>query len=595
MKNLKKKAFTLVELLVVIAIIAILAVAGVVGYVVFTKKAAQSNDTSFIEQLNGYVLGISAIDEINTVSDVRNALIEDGIDLASLKLTAKGYRPSFDIANKKFVKVKDNSPEDYSGKAEDLFVFVSNEADATTFTNAGYSIYLQNGFSASTLNVKSGVDVGENNGITTINYASTDTKEVVIRTNSPYTTLTINAANDSVNHYGTANVVNVTAVAMSSYHESGSVATLNVKAGRIDIKADAIVGIVAVDKDATSANVAVQNNGIVFATEVITYDASNLNHDVIENPTDAQKAITNTIDTTTASDTIRIGTADALINLASAQSQGIISSALKIELTSDIDLTNRTWVPFGADLTTSEHYAFNGTIDGKNHSIKGLSNGSYRGVQIANNTTGQIGEHYAFIANSGSNVTISNLKFTDVNINSETATVCGTVVAYVSESTLVLNNVSVEGSIIGSDKVAGLIGYAKDASNVTITNCTVKASLTAHEYRIGGFFGFASNATLSISNSSFGGTIVAENINNVAKTYIAAMGSIHAAKAGQPTSLTVSKFAVLENSQIQTGNPNRTITSNSTIIVGLMNGTPATTGITDGVITGQDFSVVVAV
>ncbi len=41
MKN--RKAFTLVELLVVIAIIAILAVAGVVGYTVFIDKAHKSN------------------------------------------------------------------------------------------------------------------------------------------------------------------------------------------------------------------------------------------------------------------------------------------------------------------------------------------------------------------------------------------------------------------------------------------------------------------------------------------------------------------------------------------------------------------------
>ena len=52
MKN--RKAFTLVELLVVIAIIAILAVAGVVGYTVFISKAHKSNavrDMSDIQTL----------------------------------------------------------------------------------------------------------------------------------------------------------------------------------------------------------------------------------------------------------------------------------------------------------------------------------------------------------------------------------------------------------------------------------------------------------------------------------------------------------------------------------------------------------------
>ena len=47
----KKKAFTLVELLVVIAIVAILAVAGVVGYTVFIDKARISNAETELHQI----------------------------------------------------------------------------------------------------------------------------------------------------------------------------------------------------------------------------------------------------------------------------------------------------------------------------------------------------------------------------------------------------------------------------------------------------------------------------------------------------------------------------------------------------------------
>lgn len=43
MRNMKKKGFTLVELLVVIAIIAILAAVSVVGYTTFLNKANESN------------------------------------------------------------------------------------------------------------------------------------------------------------------------------------------------------------------------------------------------------------------------------------------------------------------------------------------------------------------------------------------------------------------------------------------------------------------------------------------------------------------------------------------------------------------------
>ena len=382
---------------------------------------------------------------------------------------------------------------------------------------------------------------------------------------------------------------------MSSYHENGSVASLNVKAGKITIEEDAFVGVIAVDKDATSSSVKVQNSGIVFATEVITYKAD-LAHEVIDNPTEAQSAIVNTVETTSTSDTIKIGSADALINLASAQSQGIVVGALKIELTSDIDLSGKTWIPFGADLTKDDHHEFNGTIDGKNYKIIGMSNGSYRGVQIANGTTGQIGEHYGFIANAGT-VAINNLSFTSVNINSDSATVCGAVVAYAESSNVTLNNVKVEGNITGADKVAGLIGYAKVDSTVVISNCLVNANLTAHEYRIGGYLGFvADNTTVSISNSSFGGSIVAENSTN--KTpYIGAIGSIHQASASSVTGvhLTVSKFTVLEGAQIQ-DNPalaanKKVSTSNGKVLVAIMTGTVTTSGITDNVVTGQDFMV----
>ena len=62
MKNMKKKGFTLVELLVVIAIIAILATVSVVGYTAFITKANQSN----------------AVTELSQIKDAVNAAILDG-------------------------------------------------------------------------------------------------------------------------------------------------------------------------------------------------------------------------------------------------------------------------------------------------------------------------------------------------------------------------------------------------------------------------------------------------------------------------------------------------------------------------------------
>lgn len=60
MKKQQKKAFTLVELLVVIAILAILASVAVVGYTAFIKNAAVSNDENVVAQMNRYLEALQA-------------------------------------------------------------------------------------------------------------------------------------------------------------------------------------------------------------------------------------------------------------------------------------------------------------------------------------------------------------------------------------------------------------------------------------------------------------------------------------------------------------------------------------------------------
>ena len=81
MKKHNKKAFTLVELLVVIAIIAILAVVSVVGYTAFTQKA---RDSVAQQELSQVVTLITAEDTENgTVYDVKT----DGLTFAEEQTT----------------------------------------------------------------------------------------------------------------------------------------------------------------------------------------------------------------------------------------------------------------------------------------------------------------------------------------------------------------------------------------------------------------------------------------------------------------------------------------------------------------------------
>ncbi len=58
-----KKAFTLVELLVVIAILAVLASVSIVGYTAFTRRAVQNNALSELTQVKTLVTGAASTDE----------------------------------------------------------------------------------------------------------------------------------------------------------------------------------------------------------------------------------------------------------------------------------------------------------------------------------------------------------------------------------------------------------------------------------------------------------------------------------------------------------------------------------------------------
>ena len=87
----------------------------------------------------------------------------------------------------------------------------------------GYSVYLNSGYSGnSTLDITTGLDVGENTNVDVVNYSkTTKAKDVTIRTNGG--TLNIDADTDSVRHYAKADKIVVDAVAPHSYHEFGVV------------------------------------------------------------------------------------------------------------------------------------------------------------------------------------------------------------------------------------------------------------------------------------------------------------------------------------------------------------------------------------
>ena len=269
MKKKIKKAFTLVELLVVIAIIAILATVSIVGYNSFTKKAKVSNDTVLVKQMNDVLIANSQTDDKNnTMTDALNDVLDGGYDLNKLTPTTTNYNIMWDSAKDEMVLLDESLnvvyPEDNKIAKKDLYVIVENESEMTG-KFAGYSYYLKDNFvipETKTLKVSTGLDAGNVKGLTNITYENTGDKQTVaLRTNSGK--LTVNAEKDVVYYYGNASEVYVQKVDKDSYHENGTVDLLTVEYGHVDVATNGkITTMVVAPTSADAVTVTAKKNQI---------------------------------------------------------------------------------------------------------------------------------------------------------------------------------------------------------------------------------------------------------------------------------------------------------------------------------------------
>ena len=552
-----KKAFTLVELLVVIAIVAILAVAGVVGYMAFTAKANQSNDTTLVAQLNSYIEAAGISEAINTTTDARNILIQDGIDLATLKLTAKDYKPAFDIASKKFYKVKGTDAEDFEGNNVDLFVFVANSDEAATFAAAGYSVYLQAGYNGTeiTLNGTS-VDTGENNTVTTVTYNNAGSgKTVLIRTSGDQTKLTINAPNDDINYYGFAQELTVKAVKASSLHIYGATNELAVESGHVQVEPTGIVfDVVQIGAESTGAGATITNSGYVAAATMTK------NTEAVRET--AKAAVTGKV----IGGDYEIGTLAQLEAFRDAVNAGNNFRGITVKLTANITLRDG-WRPIGeggrkvgatnASETGTATY-FDGTFDGNNKTISNLNNKGFTptSTRLTDDKVGDVTYKtyaYGLFALVWKNATIKDLVLTNVDIDTTAST------SYLGDSVAALvgysnggtfSNITVSGSIKAQDAVAGIVGriYAGSGVTATISGCTNNASIT---------IGTASNqkgAGIAGYLGTEGTYVLSNNTNNGAVTggYVTTSGAMKASIATIDTKIATQSRITLSGNKAGT-------------------------------------------
>ena len=250
----KKKGFTLVELLVVIAILAVLATVSVVGYMGFTKKAHESNDIGLTAQMNTILQAEEVTNKPTTPHDAVKQLANGGVDVEKLTPTTDGYNYVYDLDTNRMFLLDDNravvAPTNIEYTVDlNVFAFVGSESEITNWN--GYSVYLKSNFEMTSENLfadlKTGLDVG-NNTIESITYTGSSSKEALIRTNGG--TLTINAGEDSVYHYGNSGKIVITNVADKSFHENGIViGNVEIKKGRLVVEKNANINTILVESE----------------------------------------------------------------------------------------------------------------------------------------------------------------------------------------------------------------------------------------------------------------------------------------------------------------------------------------------------------
>ena len=216
----KKKGFTLVELLVVIAILGVLATVTTTSYINFTKKAKASNDISFVSQLNLLLKTEEVNKKVRTPEDALNVLKNNGYSLSDLITSNEDSQIAWNQKYNNFVLLE-NDEVVFGDTAPSNFYywkFLDNIEDTD------FSIYLKGANEYEEVNIKSGLDVG-NNKIKQINYINDIQKEdVLILTSEQYiTSLYIDGLYDTISHYGYLTDLNIHAISDHTYIEHGKV------------------------------------------------------------------------------------------------------------------------------------------------------------------------------------------------------------------------------------------------------------------------------------------------------------------------------------------------------------------------------------
>ena len=353
-----RKGFTIVELVIVISVIAVLTAVLIPTFVHLSKKAKLASDNSLVSNLNTALQMDKGEGhaEPKTMQEAVEAVKRQGYLVPQLA-TKSEEKLVYSIEKNEFClsdKVAEGEEYKYwhiekggmpSSQLFSIYAFEWTETAATDLTV--------------------GFDAGEEEGIVNVSFvrgggSELTARDVIIRTNSAETALTVNAPKDTIRHYDYLDELTVTAVASASYHEYGTVrGKAVISQGHIVVESGSSVSQVSV-KEATGAVKVTANQGTLVNVD----SASSTQASVVAN----------------SSDVFVSGLSTENISGSKASSVELPTVVTtETELESAI-VAKKGFIQIGADFSASQHHEFadDALLDFAGHTItSSLLNNSF--------------------------------------------------------------------------------------------------------------------------------------------------------------------------------------------------------------------------
>jgi len=515
-KNLRKRGFTIVELVIVIAVIAILAAILIPTFSGIIKKANIASDTAMAKNMNTAL--VMADSEGNTPEDMGDVLFilyGAGYVLENLNPTTNGYYFVWDSSTNQILFLTDTFEVHYSSKVYsenslDWWLPIKTEADI--IPNEEFSYCMVADIAGSfTFDYLANFDT---NGFILTGDISYGTSGAAVNDLGSFSvsgiiegTLLVNAPNANVSHYGAVDNVNIVQVSQTSYHEYGFVKnSLKLQKGRLVIENTG--NVTNLNLSGTDVETPTENKGFINTLQLNGGTATDLNRitnaGIVLNPAG-----------TTPGFSVLIENLNQLEAFRDAVNFGMTCENLIIELTSDINLGGKAWTPIGwaSRKLTDDPTVFKGTFDGNNHTISGLSTSGFtptaKGIR-EDNYSGATEKNYVFgLFGIAFNAEFRNLELTNVNIhelgNGYLLDSAAALLGF-SIGSLTVKNVTASGVVSGSDGIAGIVGrvYKTEKRNsvnwgsnnaiILIEDCINNVNVTITK-KGGGVVGYIPNET----------------------------------------------------------------------------------------------------